>query len=567
VNAGGTPKSGGTLNMLGQGDVDYIDYNISYYTIGALAQRMYVRGLYSYPAIPGAASTRPYPDLATAPPVLTNGGKTVAVTIRTGAMWDTSPPRQVTAADAVRGLERSCNPVQPFGGLPDFEGLIVGYQDFCTKFAKLGASATPAQMKSFLASNSISGVTASGQTITYNLVHPASYFATQLTMDAFSPAPVESLNYVPSSATSQQHVISDGPYTIQTYTPARTIVFVRNPAWKASSDPIRKAYVDKIVVTETGNEPSVQQQLQTNTAAASQEFDAFPPVGALPGLVSQMKSGLTHNMNLGPTYSTNPYLVYNEASPNNNGALAKVQVRQALSYGINRSHLITDAGGAAISPPLTHILPPGINGSQDVPAGYDPYPYNVSKAKSMLSAAGYPNGLNLTMLYRPSSTIETKMAQTLQSDLSKIGVKIKLLSATPADFYVKYLTVPTVAKRGVWDLALSGWGPDWYGDGGLSFFNPLFSGPPSYPPVGSNFGFYNDPSVNSLIAQGAQAPTAADAASIWAKADQAVMKDAPIYPITDPQQPNYHATYVHNAVYVPAIQQFDPTNVWLSPPG
>ena len=43
------------------------------------------------------------------------------VTIRTGAMWNTSPPRQVTAADAVLGLKRSCNPVQPFGGLPDFE--------------------------------------------------------------------------------------------------------------------------------------------------------------------------------------------------------------------------------------------------------------------------------------------------------------------------------------------------------------------------------------------------------------------------------------------------------------
>ena len=156
-----------------------------------------------------------------------------------------------------------------------------------------------------------------------------------------------------------------------------------------------------------------------------------------------MKSGLTHNFNLGPTYSTNPYLVFNEVSPNNNGALAKVAVRQALSYGINRSHLITDAGGPAVSPPLTHILPPGINGSQDVPAGYDPYPYNPTKAKQMLAAAGYPNGLNLTMLYRPSSTIETKMAQTLQSDLSKIGVKIKLLSATPADFYVKYLEVPT----------------------------------------------------------------------------------------------------------------------------
>jgi peptide/nickel transport system substrate-binding protein len=568
VNPGsGTPKSGGTLNMLGQGDLDFMDYNVSYYSIGSLAQRPWVRGLYAYPAIPGAAATRPYPDLATAPPTITNGGKTVAVTIRSGAMWNTSPPRQVTAADAVIGLKRSCNPVQPFGGLPDFETLIVGYEAFCNGFTKLGSTATASAMKNYIQSHQISGVTASGQTITYTLAHPASYFATMLTLDPFNPAPVESLDYVPGSAPSAQHVIADGPYMVQSYTPARSIVYVRNPAWKASSDPIRKAYVDKIVVSETGNQTSVQQQLQTNTAAASMEFDAFPPVGATPGLINQMKSGLTHNMNLGPTYSTNPYLVYNEVSPNNNKALAKVQVRQALSYAINRQHLITDAGGPAQSPPLTHILPPGINGSQDVPAGYDPYPYNPTKAKQMLTAAGYPNGLSLTLLYRPSSSITAKMATTLQADLAKINVKVKLMGVPPADYYVKYLIVPTVAKRGVWDITFAGWGPDWFGDGAVSFFNPLFSGPAAYPPVGSNFGFYNDPAVNSLIAQGAQAPTASAAAAIWGKADQAVMKDAPVYPITDPQQPNYHASYVHNAVYIPQIQQFDPTNVWMSSPG
>jgi peptide/nickel transport system substrate-binding protein len=562
----GSPKSGGTLNMLGQGDVDYMDYNISYYSIGSLGQRMWVRGLYSYGATPGT-TTLPEPDLATAAPVVSNGGKTYTVTIRTGAMWNTTPPRQVTAADAVRGLERACNPVQPFGGLPDFETLIVGYQTFCTNFAKLGSSATPAAMKKFLATNSISGVTASGQTVTYNLVHPASYFPTMLTMDPFYPAPVESLDYVPASAAAQQHTIADGPYQVQSYTPARSIVFVRNPAWKASSDPIHKAYVDKIVVSETGNEASIQQQLQTNTAAASMEFDAFPPVGALPGLVNQMKSGLTHNMNLGPTFSTNPYIVYNMVSPNNNKALANVAVRQALDYGINRAHLITDAGGAAISPPLTHILPPGINGSQDVPAGYNPYPYNPAKAKSMLASAGHGSGLTLTLLYRPASTIETKMAQTLQSDLAKIGVRIKLLTATPSDFYVKYMTVPSVAKRGVWDLSLAGWGPDWFGDAAQSFFAPLFSGAPSYPPSGSNFGFYNNPAVNSLFEQAGSAATTSAAATLWAQADQAVMKDSPIYPITDPLNANYHASYVHNAVYIPAIQQFDPTNVWLSPPG
>ena len=566
VNPGsGTPKKGGTLNMLGQGDVDFMDYNVSYYTIGALGQRPWLRLLYAYPATPGKTTTV-VPDLATALPTVSNGGKTYSVTIRTGADWDTSPARQITAADALLGLKRDCNPTQPFGGLPDFEALIVGYQQFCTGFAKVPSTSVSA-IKKYIDTHQISGVKASGQTITYNLVHPASYFPDMLQLDAFAPAPVESLNYLTGSGAEGQHIIADGPYKIQSYVPTRSIVFVRNPTWKASTDPVRKAYVNEIKVSETGNEPAVQQQLQTNTASAGMEFDAFPPVGADPGLEAQMKQGLNHNFNLGSTFSTNPYLVYNMVSPNNNSALKKVQVRQALSYGINRAPLLTDNGGPTQGVALTHVLPTGINGSQDVPANYNPYPYNPTKAKQLLAAAGYKNGLTLTLLYRPSSTVATKMAQTLQSDMTKIGVKIKLLGATPADFYVKYMEVPSVAKKGTWDLSLAGWGPDWYGDAAVSFFNPLFSGPASYPPVGSNFGFYSDPAVTSLIAKGASAATASAAATIWGQADEAVMKDAPFYPIVNPNQPLYHASYVHNAVYVPAIQQFDPTNVWLSPPG
>jgi peptide/nickel transport system substrate-binding protein len=562
INAAGTPKSGGTLNLLGVGDVDYMDYNISYYTIGYLGQRQWVRGLYAYPAVPGKTTT-PMPDLATAAPVVSNGGKTYAVTLRTGAMWDTSPATPVTAADAVLGLKRSCNPAQPFGGLPDFIGLIKGLQQFCTAFGKV--KPTVSAMKAFVNSHQISGVTASGQTITYTLNQPASYFADMLTLPPFNPAPQQSLNYVPASAAAQQHVFADGPYKVQSYTPTKSIVFVRNPVWKASTDPIRHAYVNEINVKETGNQTTNQQILQTNSASGSMEWDSFPPVAAVPGLVQQMQHG-SKNFNLGPTYSTNPYVVFNSVSPNNNGALGKVAVRQAISYAINRDHLIQDFNGKLLSPPLTHILPDGINGAQDVPKGYDPYPYNVTKAKSMLKAAGYPNGLTLKFLYRPSSSASQKAFETLQADLGKVGIKLTALGVPDADFYVKYLEVPGQAKSGVWDVSLAGWGPDWYGDASTSFFKPLFSGPASYPPVGSNFGFYNNPSVTAQINKAASQASASTAAQMWGQLDQEIMKDAPIYPITQPLQPLFHASYVHNAIYVPALQEFDPTNVWLSAP-
>ncbi len=468
----GTPKSGGTLNMLGQGDVDFFDYNISYYSIGYLAQRAWIRGLYAYPATPGQ-TTAPAPDLATAAPVVSDGGLKYTITIRTRAMWNSSPARQVTAADAVLGLKRSCNPVQPFGGLPDFESLIVGYQTFCTDFAK--AAPTVAGIKAYIDSHQISGVTASGQTLTYTLTHPATYFPDMLTLDAFNPAPVESLNYLPASAAAAQHTIR-----------RRAL-----PGDELYPDPADRLYPQPGVEGELGPDPQGlrrqdrdlgdRQPGECAAAAADQhraagmEFDAFPPVGAVPGLVHQMQQGLTQNINLGPQYSSNPFSSFNEVSPNNGGALAKVEVRQALSYGIDRDHLVSDAGGPVVSPPVTHVLPTGINGSRTCRPAINPYPYNPSKAKSML-ARRLQERADADPAVPPG-----------QHDLGQDGADPAVrpeqdrrhgqaASATSADFYVKYLEVPTVAKRGVWDMALAGWGTGLVRRRGDSFFGPLFDG-------------------------------------------------------------------------------------------
>ncbi|HSR85761.1 MAG TPA: ABC transporter substrate-binding protein [Streptosporangiaceae bacterium] len=557
----GAPQKGGTLNMIGVGDVDYMDYNASYYTIGYLAQRLWDRGLYGYPAIPGKVTTVA-PDLATGQPVVSNGGKTMAITIRTGAMWNTTPQRQVTAADVILGMKRACNPTPTHqGGLADYEAVVVGYTDFCTGFAKVSPTSLTA-INAYMNTHQISGVSASGETLTVNLTQPSAYLPGAMTMDSWSPAPIESEKYLPGSTDSAQHMISDGPYQITSYVPTKSITLARNPAWQASSDPIRKAYVDKINITETSTEQTAQSVLATGGAAGGMEFNAFPPKASLPGLKNQMLAG-SKNVNFGPQYGSNPYLNVNTISPNNNGALGKVAVRRAIFDAINRAHLTQDLGGPQINPVLTHILPNGINGAQDVPANFNPFTYDTAKAKSELAAAGYPNGLNLTVVYNAESTTEPAMFQSLQADMAPAGIHLKALAVPSADLYVKYAYGPSTAKNGTWDIGMFGWGPDWYGDGALTFFNPLYSCA-AVVPAGSNYTYYCNKANDALIQQALAAPSTAAAASIWAKLDENVTNAAITYQITQGLQPNYHSSFVHNAVYVPQLQNFDPTNVWLS---
>lgn len=565
----GAPKSGGTLNEVGVSDVKVLDYDLAYYSTDDQQMRLTERSLYNWGNTPATAIT-PEPDLATAAPVATNGGKTVSVTIRSGVMWDSTPPRAVTAADVVRGIKRACNPsAENFGGMADFESTIVGLTAFCNGYPKASAN-NAAVMKKYIEGTNVSGITVKGNTITFQLTQPSAWLVGAMTLAPFTATPIEAENALPGTPGVYNNLLSDGPYKISSYIPKKSITFVRNPVWSASTDPLRHAYVNQINVDETGDQTTIYQQIQTNSPALGLTWDSLAPPADYVGLESQVKSG-SQDVGLYSTYSSNPYVVYNTVSPNNASALGKAAVRQALSYGLDRSQLTKTLGGPDVVPPLTHILPPGIDGAQDVPANYDPYAYSQSKAESMLAAAGYTSSHKLTLkfLYRSDSQGQVRLFENMQAQWDALGdVNVVGIPTNQSDFYGKYLTVttsPTPAQTGAWDIAIAGWSPDWYGNSAVSFFNPLYSSPGGFPANGgSNFGYFSDPTVNSLITQALNQPTEAQADPIWAKADEAVMSAAAIYPITDDNEYAVHASYVHNAVYIPVTQQFDAANVWLS---
>src|SRR5665213_212632 len=383
-----TAKRGGTLYMIGTGDVDFMDPGASDYTVGNLGLRMWTRPLVSYPAVKGK-TTQVVPDAATSLPTMSDHGLDYTITIRKGVMWNTSPERQVTAADAVRGIERTCNPVQPDNLLPDYKATIPGMTAVCTSFEKVAP--TVSAIKAFLSTHTLAGATVSPTnplTVVYKLTSPAGYFPSLLAETAFTPVPVEFLNYLPASSALAQHTISDGPYEIKSYVPGRSIIFVRNPAWKASTDPISKAYVNEINVNETVSASTTQEELQANSSNADLPWGDTPvPLSDIPSLVAAKNP----NLFLGPSAGLNPFLIFNFDSKNNGGAMKELAVRQALSDAIDRSTLIQDDDGPTVSPPLTQLLPPGVLGYKN----FNLYPYNPKKAKSVLAS----KHLTMNVLY------------------------------------------------------------------------------------------------------------------------------------------------------------------------
>lgn len=329
-NNTGTPQKGRTLNILSSTDTDYLDPNVTYYSFGYAMVRPWARGLYAYQGAEGK-QFQVIPDVATGLPDISADGKTYKITIQNGVFWNTSPKRQVNAADVVRGIKTACNPAQPFGGLPDFNFLIQGYEKFCSGFAKVANNA--GAIANYTEHTNLPGVTVDPSnplTVVIHLTQPASFFTSMLALPTFSPRPKEMDSYVPASTQEAQHTIADGPYQVQSYQPTKQITFVRNPVWDANTDHVRKAYVDKITVNMTVTDRSVglkQQQAGSPTADLC-ELCVGPT--DLPGLLND--PGLSVQSEV----ASNPYVIFNTQSPNNNRALANVKVRQALSYALNR---------------------------------------------------------------------------------------------------------------------------------------------------------------------------------------------------------------------------------------
>ncbi|MGE0279974.1 MAG: ABC transporter substrate-binding protein [Rhizobiaceae bacterium] len=549
------PQTGGTLRILATGEPDHLDPTSTGLVYTNNYMRAVSRQLVSYEASADeAVALKPTGDLATEVPQPTDNGLTYTFKLRQGAMWNApSGARQITSADVERGMKRLCNPHLGAFAVGYFTALVSGMAEFCDGFAKV--EPTAAAMKKYIDANDIAGVeTPDDQTVVFKLKEQAGDFVYMLSLSNAAPAPVEVLEYIPDSPEYRANYVASGPYTIGEYVPDTTIKLVRNPAWKAESDPLRKAYVDEIEIVMGLQPDGIMQQLQSGDGDLA--LDINIPTAILATLTAAGDEKLVA-MSAGNTN----FIFINTVSNNNNGALKNLKVRQALHYAVDKAAVVQQWGGPTVAEPVHGIFGIGVLGHHK----FDLYPSPDSKgdpekAKALLAEAGFPDGISLKMPYR-NKDVEATTAETIQASMARAGIKIELIPVTAADYYSKFMTNPVNTKDGVWDIAPVGWTPDWVGGAARSVFQPQFTFNGTHQTY--NYTDYNNDKANEVAKQAINATTSEDTAKLWAQVDEIVMADAPVVPLIANKNPRYRSEAVKNYLPYALGVEGDWTNIWL----
>ena len=225
---------------------------------------------------------------------------------------------------------------------------------------------------------------------------------------------------------AKTQAVGSGPYTVESFDSASKMVLKANPKyWGTAHKPATQHVVIDFITDDNA----------AVNALKSGDVDVLSPVNA-----TLAKSLDTNTYHVSASDGSDKFvLAFNCA----NKKLADKRVRQAIRYGINHKEIIASRGGVdtALGGPIPSVDP----GYEDLTGLY---PYDVAKAKNLMTQAGYSTDhpLELTLTY--ANTYGTELGDQLKSQLAKIGITLKIN-------YVEFSTwLQDVHANGDYELSL-----------------------------------------------------------------------------------------------------------------
>ena len=216
----------------------------------------------------------------------------------------------------------------------------------------------------------------------------------------------------------------------------------------------------------------------------------------------------------------------------------KKSVRQAINYAIDKNSIVENLyKGTAIV--AKNGMPPFMLGYNDAIVDYS---YNPTKAKELLTQAGYPNGFNTTLwvmpVSRPYMFDPTKIGEAIQSYLEAVNINVNI-------YQIDWSTYLAKTQAGEHSICLLGW----TGDNGDpdNFMNVLYGANQCTLGTAGNVAFYNNTEVQQKLSAALQTYNNNEREQLYKEAQVLIHEDAPFV---------YLAHANQNLVFVKNVKGF-----------
>lgn len=340
-------------------------------------------------------------------------------------------------------------------------------------------------------------------TIEFILNQPQAPFLQNIAMTCFGIASPKAIQEKKENFKSEP--VGTGPFVFKEWKRNDSITLEKNPNyWKEGLPKLSKVIVR-----------SIPDNSARFNALQNGEIDLMEDLS--PDDLSVLESNAELQKIERPSFNV-AYLGFNFK----NKPFDDVKVRQALNYAVNKQGII-DAFFAGQAKPAVNPMPPTLWGYND---SIQDYPYDLEKAKQLLAEAGYPNGLPDEVTFyampvsRPYMPDGKKVAEAIQADFEKIGVKVKIESPE----WATYLDETKVGEKD--DIYMLGWTGD---NGDPDNFIYTLLDKDSIP--GNNRNFYVNEKLHTILVAAQKEVDQSKRAELYKEAQVIIKEDAPWIPL------------------------------------
>jgi ABC-type transport system substrate-binding protein len=339
------------------------------------------------------------PEVAAEMPSVSEDGLIYTVPLNTAVTF--SNGRAVTAEDVKFTFERVLDPATQSWGSAGLSN-IAGAAEFASGEA-----------------DTVSGIRIVDEaTVEFTLLTPQYTFPAVLTSSTYGIVPMQEVLEA-GKDWGTKVLISSGPFYLTEFVPGEKMVYAKNPHYYKEGLP----YLDGIEISMNVDK-SVAALRRQGGEAEFVPADSLPPAELV---TAQSDESYKEALRLAPS-GIITMLNFNPVSE----PIQNLKVRQAIAHAVDRESLARRSGRGLLADSIFPSVYP-----QYDPEFTSAYPYDLEKAKALLTEAGYPDGFSGFAIFAGQGQ---ELGEIIQADLAEIGIDVEVLSGNWDDYKPRWIS-------------------------------------------------------------------------------------------------------------------------------